>query len=50
MDEMIVLAGEIAFRPLDLDDAGAPLRPGLPGQIGRGHRLFDGNDEHAFEI
>ena len=49
MDETVVTAGEIALRPLDLQDP----RPGI-GQpsrhVGRGDRLLDGDDQDAGEI
>jgi len=48
MDEIVVAAGEIAFRPLDLDDACA--RIGKPARTHRRrHRLLEGNDEKAGE-
>jgi hypothetical protein len=46
VDDVIVLAGEVAFRALDLDDA----RPGIgepAGALRRRHGLFDGNDEET---
>jgi hypothetical protein len=49
MHEMIVLAREIPLRTLDLDHPRAGFGQ-LAREIGRGHGLFDGYDEHAFEI
>ncbi len=44
----VVAAGEIALRPLDLDDARTGI--GQPaGALRRRHGLFDGDDEEAFE-
>jgi hypothetical protein len=46
VDEMIVLASEIALRPLDLDDAGAGI-----GKVARTQRRRNGllqrHDENA---
>ena len=46
--QRVVAAGEVAFRPLDLDDAGAGI-----GQAARAHRrrdrLFERDDEKAGE-
>ena len=46
---LVVGAGEVAaVRPLDLDDARA-LVGEEPGAVGRGDRLFEGDDEDAVE-
>ena len=49
LNELVVLAREVAFRPLDLDHACPGL--GQPaGQVRRRHRLFDGHDEKTGQI
>jgi hypothetical protein len=49
LDQMVVAAGEVAFRPLDLDDPRAGFRQPRR-QIGRGHGLLDRHDHNTLEI
>ncbi len=48
VNEMIVLAREVALRPLDLDDARAGIGE-MTGAMRRRHRLLDRDDKKAFE-
>ncbi len=49
MHQVVVLAGEIAFGPFDLDDARAAVRE-LAGEIGGSNSLFYGNNQQSVEI
>ena len=46
--DVVVVAGKVAFRPLDLDHARAGIRQ-MAGAMRRRHGLFDGDDQQAFE-
>src|SRR6185369_10716914 len=46
--QAVITAGEVAFRPLDLDHARAGVGE-LAGAVRRGDGLLDRNDEEAFE-
>ncbi len=45
--DVIVVAGEVAFRPLDLDHARTGIGQ-VTGAMRRRHGLFDGDDEQTF--
>ena len=45
--DVVVVAGEVTFRPLDFDHACACVGQ-VAGTMRRRHGLFDGNDQQAF--